>query len=91
MKELSIMSEFDGGRIWRNKMGDLHRVGGPAVEHKSGSRKWLINGYRHRLDGPAIEWVGGHKEWWINGEQLSSEEFDCHPLVIFHQMCKETA
>jgi hypothetical protein len=54
-------------KVWRNKAGEYHREGGPAIEYVNGSKSWLINGKYHREGGPAIECANGDKEWWING------------------------
>jgi len=49
------------------KEGKLHRVDGPAIEYKNGTKFWYLEGLRHRIDGPAIECPDGHKEWFQNG------------------------
>ena len=59
--------ESDGAVVYRNGRGHLHREGGPAVEHKDGSKFWYRDGHLHREDGPAIDRVDGVKEWWLNG------------------------
>ena len=45
-----------------------HRLDGPAVEWKNGSKEWWIDDKRHRSDGPAIEYVGGTKYWYVDGK-----------------------
>jgi len=60
-------------KVWDNRTewyqnGKLHRIGGPAVELESGSKKWYQNGELHRLDGPACEYADGDKSWYQNGE-----------------------
>ena len=54
---------------YRNKLRQLHRLDGPAVEWNDGEKWWYINGKLHRTDGPAIEYNDGSKEWYINGER----------------------
>ena len=54
--------------------GQLHRVGGPAVERADGTKEWYLNGQLHRTDGPAVEYANGYKAWWLNGEKLNPEE-----------------
>jgi hypothetical protein len=61
--------EFDDRIEYHNEFGELHRTDGPAIEYKSGTKQWYINGKLHRTDGPAIEWEEGDKEWWFNGER----------------------
>ena len=61
------------------KDGQLHREDGPAAEHSSGKKYWLLEGRQHRLDGPAVEWdEKGYYVWFINNEQIncgSNEQF----------------
>lgn len=59
---------------WRTKKGKLHRVGGPAVEFISGTKRWHQNGILHRVDGPAVEWSDGSVEWYLNAIYFSSQE-----------------
>ena len=48
---------------------ELHREDGPAIEFKTGSKYWYINGKCHRENGPAVECANGDKVWWINGKR----------------------
>ena len=59
-----------GTRLYYNSANQLHRVGGPAIEHTNGSKfwYWYQNGLRHRTDGPAIELADGTKFWYQNGK-----------------------
>lgn len=67
----TILHRTDGPAIiastgqswWIN--GKLHRLDGPAKEHKSGTKQWYVNGKRHRVDGPAVEYANGIKEWYV--------------------------
>lgn len=69
-----------GAKVYRNSVGEIHRVFGPAIEHHSGSIRWMQNNMYHRTDGPAI--IDDHVPvgWYINNELLSEEEFLNHPL-----------
>jgi hypothetical protein len=78
-----------GAKHWRNDAGQLHRLKGHAFEFANGTKEWWVNGKLHRLDGPAVMWLDGAEAWYIHGVQLSKEEFDRHPLVIFHRLCRE--
>jgi hypothetical protein len=71
---------------WVN--GRCHRLDGPAVELPGGSKQWWVDDKLHRLDGPAMEWAGGDNSWWVNYEKLTKEQFDRHPLVVFHRLTK---
>jgi hypothetical protein len=81
--------DSNGAKRWRNKEGKLHRLDGPAFEWTSDFKQWWVNGKRHRLDGPAVEYASDLKKWWVNDKNLLKEEFDQHPLVVFHRLCKE--
>ncbi len=73
---LTLIMEVDQwGRTYRNPMGQLHRVHGPAVISPSGDKTWYLNGTPHRIDGPAIEWANGVKLWYLNDEYITEEEF----------------
>jgi hypothetical protein len=45
-----------------------HRLDGPAIEYKNGSKAWWQNGLRHRIGSPAIECYDGDKYWYQNGK-----------------------
>jgi len=58
-------------KVWRNKKGRFHRIGGPAIIWKDGHKQWRRNGVLHRLDGPADVWEDGITElWYINGKEV---------------------
>ena len=65
-----------GTRWYRNVMGQLHRIGGPAVLYSTGAKHWYQNNRLHRTDGPAIEWASGRKDWYINGKRLTEVDFN---------------
>ena len=50
------------------KNSRIHRLDGPAVEHKDGSKEYYVEGKRHRLDGPAVEYVGVYKLYYVEGK-----------------------
>jgi len=56
---------------WRNDGWQLHRLDGPAVESKNGTKEWWFNGKRHRIGGPAIEYSTGEKFWFKLGMRHS--------------------
>jgi len=68
MTEQSTEYVYDRFTCWRLDDGRYHRVGGPAIETKDGSKEWFINGKYHREDGPAVEYANGTKEWRTNGK-----------------------
>lgn len=64
---LTCEMDIYGVRRWYNASGQLHRIGGPAVEGPTGDKQWYINGKLHRENGPAVEWAAGDKSWWLHG------------------------
>ena len=56
----------EGNRFWYNKKKDFHRVDGPAIEYRDGTKCWYVNGKRHRINGPAIEWNNGEKYRYVS-------------------------
>lgn len=73
--EESIMTiDRYGTKRWRNKKGEYHRIGGPAVEWYDGDMEWRINGRLHRIDGPAIKYVGASIKWVLRGLSYDTKE-----------------
>ena len=66
---------------WHNKKGQVHRIGGPAIEHKGVRNIWCENGDYHRFGGPAVEWLDkdadedDHK-WYINGKKYTKDNYE---------------
>lgn len=58
----------NGTKEWRNKEGELHRVGGPAIIGTNGLKEWFQNGECHRIGGPAIIRADGTEYWFQNGQ-----------------------
>ena len=73
---LTLTVGVDGwGAIrYRNHLGQLHRVLGPAVIHPNGTNEWWLNGQQHRTDGPAVERANGAKMWYVNGRWVTKAE-----------------
>lgn len=63
----SVLSYTIHGLEWRNNAGQLHRLHGPALILRDGTKEWYTNGKLHRIDGPAIEHANGAKLWYLNG------------------------
>lgn len=59
---------INGSKFWKNESGELHRVGGPAVEYVDGTKEWYINNCLHRVDGPAVETFDGVRYWYFHGK-----------------------
>ena len=69
----------DGHKIWylpSKGKTHYHRVDGPALEYKHGSKEWWVNDKLHRIDGPAIEYRDGSKWWYVDGKHISPEEVE---------------
>jgi hypothetical protein len=62
-----------GDKIWKNEIGEYHRLDGPAIIRKNGSQYWYINDKSHRLDGPAYIGADGTQEWWIHDVNITNE------------------
>lgn len=78
VRELSIRTtDCFSDTYWRNGLGQLHRLDGPAVEYKDGEQRWYRYGVLHREDGPAIEYRDGSSYWFLDGQRITD------PLVIF--------
>ena len=63
---------------WHNKKGQVHRIGGPAIEHKGVRNIWCENGDYHRFGGPAVEWLDKYADeddykWYINGKKYTKD------------------
>jgi hypothetical protein len=52
------------------KEGKLHRIDGPAIEYRNGTKFWYLKGLMHRIDGPACEYSDGRIAWHIEGEEF---------------------
>jgi hypothetical protein len=89
MTQSKCVTSAQGTKWWLNDEDRLHRLDGPALEWVDGSKAWYINNGLHRLDGPAIEDCSGAQELWVNNKKLTKKQFDRHPLVVFHRLCKE--
>jgi hypothetical protein len=52
--------------------GNRHRLDGPAIEHKNGTKLWYVNGHLHRLDGPARDYkcLCCSTDWYIYGFRI---------------------
>ena len=65
---LTIEVTRNGTIIYRNHLGQAHRIHGPARIHFNGDRIWYKNGKHHREDGPAMIYHDGDLVWAINGK-----------------------
>jgi hypothetical protein len=73
-EESVLTIDKNGTKRWRNKNGELHRVGGPAIEYSDGNKSWYQNGLCHRIDGPAFEYTDGSKLWYLAGKFFENKE-----------------
>ena len=71
----SIKIEYKDRTVYRNNKKRLHRIDGPAVIYKDGSKVWYINDKIHREDGPAIEYFDGTKQWYLNDIPYSEQNY----------------
>lgn len=75
---LTLTVEVDslGNIVYRNHLGQVHRVHGPAIIWATGSKGWYQNDQMHRTDGPALEWTDGDTSWFLYGNMVSEDEFN---------------
>ena len=73
MREYLVRVYEDRTEYRDSKTGELHRIDGPAVEYKNGTKVWYREGKRHRIDGPAVECKDGSKEYWIEGKKVTED------------------
>ena len=57
----------NGNKYWKNSLGQLHRLDGPAIEYAHGSEVWYKNGKKHRINGPA-DISNSAKGWYFEGK-----------------------
>jgi len=69
-------------KIYKNSKGLYHRLDGPAIECRNGSKEWYKEGLYHRTDCPAIEYTNGDKYWWVLNQYLEGKEFNSWTLRI---------
>lgn len=65
---LFIVIEEDSAWVAYDRLGKIHRAGGPAIIYLDGTQQWWRHGRLHRDDGPAIIHPDGSREWWQDGE-----------------------
>ena len=78
---LTRQEHENGLVIYRNHLGERHRVHGPAVIYPGGTCAWYQNGRLHRTDGPALSYAVGICYWYLQGRELSEEEFEAMTLA----------
>ena len=83
IEELSLTRQEheNGVVIYRNHLGERHRVHGPAVIYPGGTYAWYQYGRLHRTDGPALTYALGTCFWYLQGRELSEEEFEAMTLA----------
>ena len=74
---LTLTVEVDEyATIYRNHLGQIHRVHGPAVILAHGGRRWYQNGQLHSTVGPAIVNVDSPGHWCLDGRIVTKEEWN---------------
>ena len=69
---LTVNVNERGTTIYRNHLGQFHRVHGPAVIATRG-QWWYRNGLLHRDHGPAVILDSGRNAWFRNGARHRSD------------------
>ena len=65
----SVCIKQDNGENHYNILGHHHRLDGPAVIRRYGSKIWLKNDKLHRTNGPAVIWPNGTEEWYLDDKR----------------------
>ena len=74
---LTLTMEVDEyATIYRNHLGQKHRVHGPALIFSNGDAWWYQNGQLHREDGAAVIYSNGLQRWLLNCKELTQYEFN---------------
>ena len=73
---LTMEVSCSGTIRYRNHLGQMHRVYGPAVLYPGGDMYWYQNGQLHREDGPAVIYSNGLQRWFLNCKELTQYEFN---------------
>jgi len=58
-----VEENHHGTKRYYNDKEQLHRLDGPAVEFKDGTKYWYINGNNHRNIDPSNQWQYRIKYW----------------------------
>ena len=61
-------TDDDYSTTYRNHLGQLHRIHGPAVTCGNGTTIWYKDDLMHRTTGPAYVTWDGEYSWWANGK-----------------------
>lgn len=69
-----------GSLIWQNEDDELHRLDGPAIIRKDGTKLWYQNGKPHRVGGPACVGPRGRGQRWYQDGVLHRLD---GPAIIF--------
>ena len=64
-----VDTRSDGTVVYRNAVGQTHRIDGPAVVYPDGSLMWYRNNRLHREDGAAIIHPDGEQHWYQSGKR----------------------
>ena len=73
---LTMEVSCSGTIRYRNHLGQMHRVYGPAVIRTNGDQEWRQNGQLHREDGAAVIYSNGLQRWFLNCKELTQYEFN---------------
>ena len=88
--ELVYRSPSPGrAEYWKDKLGNYHRLNGPAIVFANGDTSWFKHGVPHRDDGPAREWfTRGIEAWYKDGQKY---EPSAHELMLWKMKQKKKA
>lgn len=68
--------DHNGAIHYKNKLGLHHRLDGPALEYRDGSKYWMVDGRYHREDGPAMSLSDKTEYYYLEGSQYQKINYD---------------
>lgn len=82
----------DGTKLWKLPNGQLHRIGGPAIEYADGEKKYYEHGELHREDGPAIEdpRLSSKGAYYLNDEYYNDHKKWAAAVLKMHNKPSDT-
>ena len=85
--EYFLINNNNNNIYYFNLIGNIHRIGKPAIEYFDGSKEWVINGKIHRIDGPAYI-QGNYIQFWINNVGYFRDKYYKFADKTNHLICK---
>ena len=88
-EEYARCEKQDGGTVYYDQAGNIHRVGGPALITRDNYIYYLRHGQFHREDGPAINTPSGIERWYLYNKQVDPFTPEQLPLILLKLSLEE--